>query len=381
MPNKTRKVKKGGATDHITMNDTWDIKIISSHGDIIDKKMYVVPPHTYILHLATAGKATAKLGWELDNWIYNFRDTTATRPGAMLHRFMTAINNGTFLKTSTNLKERVYTQNLKNEEQIYGGKSDATISYYEPGDIVFNMNLTMYNNTFPIFLQGLYSFPIPYKLKLAQFNLNKKVGAIDPTSDVNNLRATNLSFGKSILITPSDFAEAHAIFNVEENFLQKEMFVENKTKFSVHDILHNKLAPATAESPRLVIVIACRVSMDEKNAIRARRMSIATRRKPAPLEGKPDRFRPRLELEYMKRLQTAFHERKPKVKELEKMSDKMLLDNINVHLPKLISDLEAGKLVNRDILWDLLNDMTKVMAIVKKPLIPNNFQKVLDLKP
>ncbi len=189
-------------------------------------------------------------------------------------------------------------------------RSDAqkTISFYEPGDILYDTNLYFKNNlTPPLFLTGAYNIPIPFDIVNNVFNENIAIRYYKSQKlDLFKIHPELDPGAKSIFLTQPTADALHIkLMNIPQNLLQNEMFRNpvaaggaggavaiNKTQMRLSEVLNYlpSVSIATgggsgANLPtlnRLIIVDSCRVPIQEYKLdydliTRARRKSIATR--------------------------------------------------------------------------------------------------------
>lgn len=269
------------------MLTNWDFFYVSSHGSL-ENRLMIVPPNTYILNLATAGKSCPKIRWRIDNWIYDYEEPKPAfnRRVPILHKLHEAIIGKTFLRGVGPEETHVYTpgttaQNI--EEQYTSaegaeGFHERTLAFYQPGDILFDTKLSFHNNYLPILLLGAYRIPIPYKLRKALFNINKVM--YSPEAIINSLQNTDLiglPQGSQLgLATPAH----NTMFNIPENLIQAEMFPAvgvPKTDFYLSDVIKFINTTQTEKPEHVFIVDACRSAATEPLSKRMRRFSISAR--------------------------------------------------------------------------------------------------------
>ncbi len=269
---KTRKNrKKGGATNKLPIPEKyedfdWGLYFMSSHGNLLEE-FFIVPENTYVLHLATAGSPCSKFKSDIEDLIYDDKSGRKT--------LWKSLKEGTFLKTSKNTiaKEFIY-NNSKIEDE-------NTISFYEPGDLIFNIDLNLINYDWPIFLMGLYELPVSHTLRDNLFEINKPYLKNGSNKHILNssciLTPQQLNFKKypHIKQTPN-INEAH-IFNRNDNLLKNEMFIDNITNITLYNLLNN--LNAINNNIKLIIIKACRYTKITSKIImnKQRRYSLSTR--------------------------------------------------------------------------------------------------------
>lgn len=342
---KTRSLR-GGAIPKLPIlpgqtSEDWNFYYCSGHGSL-SENVYKVPERTYILHIAVSGKGCQKVAWFFDNWIYDY-ETPIVGIRSIKQKLFNSLRDGSFLRAgSINMREYLGNLTISNANNL----SNLSLNFYEPDDIVSDLNLQFYNHNLPIFLQGVYEIPIPYTVKQAQFDINRRTGAYKSTANINTLVSTNL--GTSITTTP-DYPKYHRIYNIPQNLLQSEMFTNNKIYLTLSNAI--SMLPAVAEGHfRLLIVDACRVAATENNAIRARRMSIAARRKSvSPTES---RTRSWFSINWLKKIQTNYNNWYSK--QLIKDSHLTIL---KVGINSIVSNLDAGNTVPKELLLITLENI------------------------
>jgi hypothetical protein len=312
-----RLTRRGGAKNTLPLNGTleeelpnWDTFFVQAHGNLVNRLM-IVPPNTYILNLATAGKSCNKIKWKIDNWIYEAGDASSVATGrrsTIKERLFRAIKEKTFFRGAEAGESKIYTPgttSLNVEEQYTaggtGGFSEVSLAFYEPGDIMFNTGLSFHNDYLPIVLLGAYNIPIPRRLRQQIFDINKIV--YKPSANVNLLNAENI-VGLPLANARAVARPEHdTMFNIPENILRTEMFPAGRAMkqdfllSEVIDIVNGRnglgaaapalgaaAPPAAAgagvgvnQKKHLFIVSACRSAATVDEAKRMRRFSIAAR--------------------------------------------------------------------------------------------------------
>ena len=250
----------------------WKINYLGSHG-VMNGNVFKVPENTYILNMSTAGKSCEKCIFSLENIVYSVPRKDML---AIIHK---GLHSGKFLDLISSYKI------TKRLNAVYSGiessAAQSSLSFYEPGDIITDINLFMYEQTPPYFLMGLYNVPIDP-------TLNTKIKAKN--------KARNFEYDEEEenyeIVGPGP-TEAQIKDDNRELFLNKSnLLTDELTRiyagtptngvphFTLHDIVFNHLPRVDAISPdqkRILIVGACRTTSNPSNMIRARRYSIAAR--------------------------------------------------------------------------------------------------------
>jgi hypothetical protein len=288
--------RKGGAKNTLPfpatyqeVKDNWDFFFVCGHGRL-DNRLMIVPPDTYILNLATAGRPCSKLIWNVDNLIFDNNPKEHMPEKTLLEKIYKGIKDKTFLReisrkgdlehiytpgtTALNVEEQ-YTSLNKNGKVPSG---QTSISFYEPGDIMFDTNMKIQNDFLPIGIMGAYKLPIPFKFREQMFEVNKIV--FRPGTEVDGVSEEDyigLRQGDPrALATPAH----HDLMNVPENILSPIMFPSagpQRTDFHLSEVVNYVNTNAAPTKTRVYFIRACRSTSDEPTAQRMRRFSIAAR--------------------------------------------------------------------------------------------------------
>lgn len=284
--------KRGGAKNTLPLNrnlvtelPNWDTFFVQAHGNL-ENRLMIVPPNTYILNLATAGKSCSKIKWKIDNLIYEAPDTLATgRRSVVKERLYAGIKAKTILRDMTNAGlpvESIYRpgDTASNVAEQYtdaeaGGFAEKTLAFYEPGDIMFDTKLTFHNNLFPIVVLGAYEVPLPHALRRTVFDINRDFYKANA-----NVRALNADDLLKDFPRRAAAPEHDTMFNIPENILRTLMFPdggEMRQEFYLSEVLTaiNDLYPNGHN--HFFMVSACRSAGNKDESRRMRRFSIAAR--------------------------------------------------------------------------------------------------------
>lgn len=281
-------MRRGGARNTLPLNEglaaalpTWDTFYISGHGNL-ENSMMIVPPNTYILNLATAGRPCMKIRWKINNWIYDYDDVIrGDRP--VKEKLYKAIRDKTFFRDIAGGVESIYrpgTTALNEAEQYEAAASASqkTLAFYEPGDIMFDTRISFHNDLLPIMLLGAYRVPINPELRDAIFDVNKVVykpgvNAYNVNiSDVAPLPANN---ARGVATAAHD-----TMFNIPDNLIRDSMFPAGRPQrqlFHLSEVINTVNAANANGNKHLFMVTACRSGPDETQSRRMRRFSIAAR--------------------------------------------------------------------------------------------------------
>lgn len=295
---RTRKVR-GGATHRLphvpaTFEEfDWDLKFVMGHGEL-SGDVFRVPGNTYILNLATAGRACSKSAFSLENIIYELKPPRSGRKLIYEQlrdgRFLSGvglISEGLYKPGRNTGTEAVYrTSDVVHPEDASG--PETSIAIYEPDDIMADTTITFDNSNLPYVLMGAYTLPIPRALKLSTFSLNKLRGAVDEGYNADTYDEDAFLAAKPVSVTQKN-EDNRAILVNPYNLLLPTMQGRDPTleseaskTFQLSEIIP-LLGPVPAGRNRLILVRACRVPnimMDDANGLRARRLSISARRGP-----------------------------------------------------------------------------------------------------
>ncbi len=280
-----------------------------------------VPDNTYVLNLATAGKGCKKLDKFLNDLVYEKEETreattgaaavannplaaagagtaaAAADPTSQLERLYTAIRDRTFLRdaaailahrehigeagtTARNLEEQyVNTSRMSVVDllvhHLTKSPAMASLSFYEPGDVMHDTRLHTMNDLLPLILLGVYRIPVPFAMKKAVFDANKP--ALVPTATINTVDRYNINNTKPTMPATE---EHHQIFNREENLIQRQMFPEAGPPVPhlfLSEIIDFTNRTVNDGKNHFFMVDACRSAEDSETSRMARRFSIAAR--------------------------------------------------------------------------------------------------------
>lgn len=284
-------MRRGGARNTLPLNEgleealpTWDTFYVSGHGNLQNRLM-IVPPNTYILNLATAGRPCMKIRWKIDNWVYDYDDdggAMSTRK-SIKEKLYKAIRDKTFFRDISAGVESIYrpgTTALNEAEQYEAAASASqkTLAFYEPGDIMFDTKISFHNNYLPIMLLGAYRVPINPELRHAIFDINKVVYSPDVnvhTVNTSNVRPFPLTNARMIAT-----AEHDRMFDIPDNLIRESMFppgAAQKQVIQLSEVINTVNAANANGNKHLFMVTACRSGPDETQSRRMRRFSIAAR--------------------------------------------------------------------------------------------------------
>ena len=297
--------RRGGATDTLPLPAdlaeglrTWDFYYVTAHG-LFEPRMMIVPPKTYVLNTATAGRSCLKLDAVIESLIYE--DPAERAPAAAVgappqdfRKLYAAIQAKSFLKNSlrgVEPTEHIFTPETvnrnKNEvyqpitaENILAGRNlkQYSLSFYEPGDIMFDTSLHFMNNLKPLFLMGVYRIPVPFSIRERVFEANRPV--LEPSKDIFTVDQYNIRNIPQDNPIWNATEEEHQIFNTRENLLQPMMFPEVggvRPSMYLSEVIESINARSDPEKQKFYMVKACRSTEDEGMSKRARRLSIAAR--------------------------------------------------------------------------------------------------------
>jgi hypothetical protein len=309
----------------------------------------IVPDNTYVLNLATAGKACMKLDRFLDDLIYEKDEAAANNPlaaagageepASQLERLYTAIRDRTFLRDAVAIadhREHIGEAGttVRNRQEQYVNTSGmspielfiheitkspamASLAYYEPGDIMHDTSLHTMNNYLPLLLLGVYRIPVPFVIKKAVFDASKPV--LLPTATINTIDRNNINNTKPVMRATEDH---HQIFNRDENLIRRQMFPDAGPpvpKLFLSEIIDHTNRTVNDGKNHFFMVKACRSAPDSATSRLARRFSIAARADrerigvdPAVLAARPAaRYRSVLNRAFLDRVSGALTRRVP----------------------------------------------------------------------
>jgi hypothetical protein len=294
--------KRGGARDTLPLPATfaefqaaWDFFYVTSHG-LFEDRLMIVPPNTYVMNMATAGRSCMKFDKYIDDLIYEkpaAASGAAAAATSALENFYTAIRARTFLRSLERggiLTEHMFTPGTtaRNEEELYENTTSAlaapraaemSLAIYEPGDIMFDTQLHTMNDRLPLILLGVYDIPVPFKMRQAVFDVNKVV--ITPGKTVFNVDQYNIdpSIPKtSAAWNPTE--EHHQIFNVDENLIKGKMFPDVGAPVPymyLSEVIEFTNTAKNDGKQHFFMINACRSATTEETSRLARRLSIAAR--------------------------------------------------------------------------------------------------------
>ncbi len=299
-------------SDFATFNEHWNTFYVGAHGTI-GNDMIVVPPNTYILNMSTAGFPCGVIKHELENLIYDYENGEGREGGngstssreSIMEKLWKLLLTGKFLDESS--KESIYInenvgQNITQRRKSYlyntsefnikdpfknsgrPSKSSKSIAFYEPGDLMYDTFLKLYNNTTPFFLVGMYKIPISYSYKKQIFDENRAHNVFPPHAKIHTV--TNNNVKSQLLISKpimADFDNVHIkLFNKPENIMQEKMFRSNNTIKQKDFRLHDIFAMLDPDKTNFIIVDSCRSLINPLHSAPQlnlkRRMSILTRK-------------------------------------------------------------------------------------------------------
>jgi hypothetical protein len=297
MVNKTRKLKKqkGGAKPHLPRNiapierapgqtekqliDQFftrnNLYLISAHGNLSSTKTYKVPPDTYILHFAPSGivcindeairELLSKKG-NLDNPEVQKKQ---------LWKFLTG------QKQNDLYRDLLYDPDKP-------GKQDTSIAFYEPGDIVSDMNFYFENESLEmaVSLCGAYNVPVADHL----FGLSEEISE-EQHKKLNDVLRKEGAVGvaeksdkvKAALKKAADsFFEPHnkKFYDSKENLLGNYLKTAKSKKMTEEQIVRERGEFIVPEGGiRIFLVFSCRApDVDSSNVAKSlRRKSLSLR--------------------------------------------------------------------------------------------------------
>jgi hypothetical protein len=332
------------------------IFVISAHGRIAPR-MFLVPENTYIMSLAPSGKGSAKVKFEIDNWIYAKHGKRAD----MKAKLMKSLEAGTFLS------------DYWHSATAGAVHTPESLAIYEPGDIMTNSEL-MFNNDFrPIFLMGMYEFPLAYDLKQKIFAANR--GLYTENANINSLTWEDMNANAvNKGITTQIDKNLDNIFIRDDNLVightETMRTIATPTEASIEkqvamlsDLIKLPIvggggagagAGAGAAPIRLFIVDSCRSSTDLNLQTKSRRMSLMSRRTMRVDE--PSREESRLSIDYLQRIAVPLRkkldtDRSPKLTATYRM------------LTTIITNLQNGKTVGQGELLTALADSSEFVKL------------------
>jgi hypothetical protein len=163
---KTRRLRRvrsqrGGMREHINPSDTPEITGpgsmteymnffgVSAHGNIIEDRLMVVPPNTWILHSCEATTESPAYWEKLKSWLFEDAESSGTIPWADL----------------------IYSTIYPGVEQpeTEGMRCRAGRLLYEPGDILFDQSLEFKNNEVFFKPRGILKLPLASDSQWGQF--------------------------------------------------------------------------------------------------------------------------------------------------------------------------------------------------------------------
>ncbi len=254
-------------TDGAVLRDAFDFYQVTGHASLTGEA-FVVPPHTYLCFLTSAGFPCQKSNEIANNWMYAM--TSDERYWSAMYD---QIRHGTTLA-------HLFDPDKTNSENLASAVDDLPTSIYEPGDFVQDLNMTFKNDYFPMGAVGVWRLPI-------------KKGIMDRIDTLNDERR--------IRVTPED----EAVLKNPGNVLSSKMFSTHTAtptasppacgagdgsvcstggagyKQTLRLLLNDDVAPGTAAKPRILFLSACRHKSGDEAGYRpiARRLSIATRKR------------------------------------------------------------------------------------------------------
>jgi hypothetical protein len=293
--------KRGGARDTLPLPATfaefqaaWDFFYVTSHG-LFEDRLMIVPPNTYVLNMATAGRSCMKLDRYIDDLIYEKPSSgSGASATSALESLYTEIRDRSFLRSlgrGGKLTEHMFMPGTtaRNEEEQYTNRTDPkatpinaaemSLAIYEPGDIMFDTQLHTMNDRLPLIVLGVYKIPVPFSMRQAVFDINKPV--ILPGKTIFNVDQydVNMSIPKTANVWKAT-EEHHQLFNVAENLIKGKMFPEAGAPVPymyLSEVIDFTNTASNDGKQHFFMVNACRSAETEETSRLARRLSIAAR--------------------------------------------------------------------------------------------------------
>jgi len=217
----------------------WDFKYVSAHG-ATNNRVFVVPPNTYVLFKSVAGSGAAREeAVDVLNFFYKIGTDEAWYAG----QARAAASEGLF--TSILYDPTVAADPMKR-------------AFYEPGDIIQDLDLTFANHDKPIFPMGVFQCPVPLDMKANFEAFNEGDRPLEATTDAS-------------------------LFNRRENLFKDQLFgPKPQIQDRLYDVIR-KLGPVVRGQKRLIVVDACRVCRNAEgparlaSVARTRRLSLSAR--------------------------------------------------------------------------------------------------------
>ena len=159
-----------------------DFYTVIGHGTIASRNedegtVFLVPPKTYIFFITRAGIPAEKIKTgalkdELDKLYYkrvNEKGTEIESDDVWSQRIYASMKDSTLLKSV-----------LYNETKPF--VEDKGFAIYEPGDLIQNLSISFYNNTFPYMMLGIWKLPIDREKK--EYLDSKNKGLVSFNEDI-----------------------------------------------------------------------------------------------------------------------------------------------------------------------------------------------------
>lgn len=165
---------------------------------------------------------------------------------------------------------------------------EATLAIYEPGDLMFDTGIEFKNPHWVMMMLGAYQVPVPYEIRQALFDENKKYIPAAIRNQVTPETFRDFDFNYRLIPEgkndPSKSLKANGtfeslnekVFNVDANLLKDKIFSQQNKILQLSDIIQ-KINSRDSSKKRIYIVSACRPSLDFTKSKLARRMSVSAR--------------------------------------------------------------------------------------------------------
>ena len=423
---------KGGAVNKIpgipaVFEDfvaNWKLNYIGGHGRF-NGDVFKVPENTYILNFATAGRSCLKSAYDVEDRVFEKPPASALSASTFKKSILTTIHkellSGDFLKEITDLEsepiEFIYNPEpnditkpnsrlkaLYHPSGIYrhDDVEGRSISFYEPGDIMSDIDIKMYEDHGPHFLMGLYDVPIQYDIRQKIFNTNKRSGFIDRDLSIEEFRG-GFIMGVGIPST-LDQDNNDLILNAKNLFKHNlttpaiaptaaggagaappsaavggaggtDIIDKTRTTYALSDIILNvdgitNLSKISTGMKRIIFVKACRTAPGINPAImhRVRRLSVSARQVPRVYtkDGAP-LIKSRMRFGVIKQFILNFIYRKNKG--MLPLPLPLEIHNAELSLIAIVDKLNANKPVRMDDLLSNLQTLYSYAGILLPELV------------
>jgi len=213
------------------LSASWDFRYVMGHGQN-NGRVFVVPENTYVLFIALPGESTfIEPDGTIDNFVYNYSASKAT----WFTNMATSEASGSGI-----LRNIVYNASKPAHADNMSGRA-----FYEPGDIIQDINIMFRNEGRNLLPTGVFSCPLPSDLKtrIDEFNADSS-RPFEPER------------------TDKEF------FDIPENLFGNRIFRAGRVSDTLYNVI--KTLPLGRGYKQLLIVGSCRAEMGNNKAEKKR---------------------------------------------------------------------------------------------------------------